>query len=125
MTTVPTTFDDARVAVAVHVTPLWRLTPGTMYVAPWGYEDATAWAVVVNTREALVDGDEDAMLLDAPMWLVSKATGEVERLPIPEGFARLDQMTPTGTGEPAELWRRVEVPGMDSTFAEVRDTPSS
>lgn len=121
MTTIPTTFDDARVAVAVHVTPLWRRTPGTMYVAPWGYEDADAWAVVVNTRESLVDGDEGAALLDAPMWLVSKATGEVERLPIPEGFPRLDEMTPTGSGEPAEGWRRVEVPGLDSTFSEVRE----
>jgi len=94
------TFQEARTIVANHVAPLWRNTPGTMYVAPWGLEDDEYWWIVVGAEEHLVYDDDHYMLLDGPSWMVAKADGQVVQTTVLEQWDRTDRMTPVGEGRP-------------------------
>lgn len=88
------TWTDARLAVAQVAAPLWKDAPGTFYVDPEGYEDARAWWVIVGNREWLEGGDPEWALMDPPVYLVDKATGEVTTTTYLEDAERLDRMTP-------------------------------
>jgi hypothetical protein len=69
---------------------------GTLYVAPYGSEDSTHWSVIVGAREALVDHDSMFLIMDAPLVLVEKATGEITRHVYLDNFDRMDAMTDVG-----------------------------
>jgi hypothetical protein len=72
------TFDLARDQAQEVAARTWDgRTMGSLWAAPWGYEDAEHWQVVVGAREWLELGDEDYVLMDAPVYLVAKANGSV------------------------------------------------
>lgn len=88
-------FAEARRRVQIHLAAKWKPEAGTLTTLPEGYQDATAYCVVAGAREALVDGDPDYAIMDAPALLVDKRTGEVQELPVIPNLNRLDAMTPT------------------------------
>lgn len=90
------TFEQARTIVEEALRAEWSPELGELYVAPYGFEDARAWQVVAGARESLVDDDPEYDLLDWPLLLVDKATGQLERLPVLEHLERIDGMTPVG-----------------------------
>lgn len=87
-------FQQACDRVRRALTPWPHL--GDLYVAPYGAEDETHWQVVYGNREALVDDDPVFVLMDAPIALVSKATGEIEWLDYLPNMARVNAMRPFG-----------------------------
>lgn len=93
------TFKDALRLVADVVGEDWpKLGMGTMYVDPNGYEDATTWAINVGSREFLVDGDPRWQLMDPPLVLVDKRTGEVNITQYLLVADQIDKMTPVNVG---------------------------
>jgi hypothetical protein len=93
---VATTFSEARRRVQIHLAARWSPELGTLTTLPQGFEDATSWRVIAGAREALVDGDADYELMDAPALLVDKTTGAVSELSVLDNTDRLDRMRPTG-----------------------------
>lgn len=92
-----TGFEDARRIVREKYAAQGRYAgPGTAYVAPWGWEDMTHWRVVLGAREALVNGDDDFTWLDAPVFLVNKATGGASVVTMIENLDRVQAMRPVG-----------------------------
>jgi hypothetical protein len=89
-------FEAARRIVYADARRTWD-DFGTLYVAPYGSEDATHWQVIVGAREAIVDGDWMYVRMDAPLILVEKATGQISRHVHIDSFARLTAMTLVGT----------------------------
>jgi hypothetical protein len=89
------TFDDARRRVQIHLAAKWSDQLGTLTTLPEGFEDATHWRVVAGAREALVDGDDDYQLMDAPALLVDKRTGAVTEVSVLDHLDQLDRMRPT------------------------------
>lgn len=70
---------------------------GTLFVAPYGDEDATHYVIPYGAREWLVDGDEDfPVAMDQPAAFVSKTTGAVSFLSVIANLERLGAMTPYG-----------------------------
>jgi len=88
------TFEEARQLVQHSLRGSWSPKLGTLVTLPSGFEESTHWRVIAGAREALVDGDRDFDLMDAPAFLVSKTTGAVERLVVIDNLDRLDSMTP-------------------------------
>lgn len=88
-------FETARRIVYSDARKTWDGF-GTLYVAPYGSEDATHWQVIVGAREDIVDHDWMFMALGAPLVLVDKSTGEISRHVVIENFARLDGMSRVG-----------------------------
>jgi hypothetical protein len=91
--TMTVTFADARSLVQKQLNREWGKTPGTPTTLSRGYQDATHWQVVAGAREYLIDGKPGFELMDAPVWLVSKATGEITKLTAIDSFDRLGKMT--------------------------------
>lgn len=93
-----TTFEQARQLAQEINAPAWRdlKNPGEYMVAPWGYEDADAWLVVDGAREYLEGGDDDFEVLDKPLSLVMKDTGELFHIQYLEAQDRVDRMTDVG-----------------------------
>jgi len=92
----PVTFQQARDTVDRALRTGWEPDAGTFMVAEYGWQDADAWQVVAGAREALVDGDAAYTRMDAPAYLVSKATGELSMVPLLEVLGRLQAMDPVG-----------------------------
>lgn len=93
-----TTFEQAR-ALALKVNaPAWRDlgNRGEYMVADYGYEDADAWLIVDGARELLEGDDYAYSVMDQPMTIVMKATGELLRVQYLEAEDRIDAMTPVG-----------------------------
>jgi hypothetical protein len=93
-----TTFEQARELALKTNAPAWRDlgNKGTYMVADYGYEDADAWLIVDGAAELLIDHDYSYDILDAPLTLVMKATGELLHVYYLEAEERIDAMTPVG-----------------------------
>jgi len=99
----PVDFDEARALVEAHLRRLWQPeNDGTLYVAPYGAEDADAWHVIAGAREYLVEGDWRFLRVGEGARLVEKATGRLLHLALPneDNFRRLGAMTRLGDWPP-------------------------
>jgi hypothetical protein len=94
-----TTFEQARELALKANGQAWRDlgNKGEYMVAAYGYEDADAWLLVDGARELLEGGDYDFGVMDQPLTLVMKATGELLHVQYLEAEDRIDAMTPVGT----------------------------
>jgi hypothetical protein len=99
-----TTFEQAREITLKANAPAWRDlgNKGNYMVAEWGYEDADAWLMVEGARELLIDHDYSFDVLDQPLTLVMKATGELLRVYYLEAEERIDAMTLVGVNPDAD-----------------------
>ena len=93
-----TTFEQARELARARNAPAWKDlgNRGEYMVAPYGYENADAWLIVDGAREYIEGGDDDFEVLDKPLTLVTKATGEVFTMNYLENPDLIDAMTPVG-----------------------------
>lgn len=91
------TFEQARQIVLDDLRKTWHPDNGTLITLPTGAEDATHWRVIAGAREALIDGDHDYDLMDAPALLVSKYGGAITRLIVIANLDRLESMTPVAS----------------------------
>jgi hypothetical protein len=90
-------FSEAQSRVRLAEEARWEAEEfGEFWIAPYGAENATHWLVIYGAREALVDGDPMFSRIDAPITLVSKATGAISHLPYMANMAVLDAMTDVG-----------------------------
>lgn len=87
-------FEAARAAVLRQLRSDWGSTPGTPTTLIAGYQDAEYWQVIAGASEYLLGGDDDFSLLDSPVWLVNKSTGEVVKASALEDGDRLAAMVP-------------------------------
>lgn len=93
------TFKNAQALAKQVVAEDWpALGIGTLWVDPNGYEDATTWAVLFDTREHAVDGDVMFLLLDPPLAMVDKRTGFVTVTSYLVVADQIDEMTPVTVG---------------------------
>ena len=69
------TFEDARRIVADDQGPGWPV--GTFMVDEQGLEDERFYAVVYGARESIVDMNLAYTVMDLPVALVNKETGEL------------------------------------------------
>ena len=90
-----TTFKQAMQIAKEHAAETWLPSDGTLYVDPEGYEDGTAYLVIIGARECLVDGDDNYLMLDDRALIVDKDTGELTELDALKDEQRLDAMTAT------------------------------
>ncbi|QDK01888.1 hypothetical protein SEA_VIBAKI_7 [Arthrobacter phage Vibaki] len=99
-----TTFEQARKIGYDLNAPAWRDlgNPGEYMVADYGYEDAAAWLLVDGARELLEGGDYAFGVLDQPLTLVLKATGDVLQVQYLEAQDMIDAMTPVGDVPPSD-----------------------
>jgi hypothetical protein len=93
-----TTFEQARQIAYEANAPAWRDlgNRGEYMVAAYGYEDADAWLLVDGARELLEGGDYAYGVLDQPLTLVLKSTGDIVQVYYLEEQDRIDAMTPVG-----------------------------
>jgi hypothetical protein len=93
-----TTFEQARDLALKANAPAWRDlgNRGEYMVAAYGYEDADAWLLVDGARELLEGGDYGFDVLDQPLTIVMKATGEILHMQYLEAEEKIDAMTPVG-----------------------------
>lgn len=88
------TFDEARRIVTAHFAPTW--THGTFVTQAAGRQNDHFWLVVYGNKEALVDGKSNYVMLDAPVALVDKSTGELVLVNYIANMQAIEAMTPTG-----------------------------
>lgn len=69
---------------------------GEYMVADYGFENEDAWLIVDGAREYLVDGDYSFEIMDKPLTLVMKATGEVFQMQHLDDPDTIHAMTPVG-----------------------------
>lgn len=93
------TFDEARKAATTRYRDTW-VGPGTFYVAPWGFEDALAYLVLVGAREDILEGDPDFIDTSGEVVLVDKLNGRVSTADYLDTMGRVRQMTPAGAVNP-------------------------
>lgn len=86
------TFQQAREAVAARAAQLFPQGKGTLYVSRVGGEDATHYEVPTGAKEYVVGGDHAYAILDWPVFLVDKKTGEVTEHQWMEVGGRVDDM---------------------------------
>lgn len=89
-------FEDARRIVADSRAHDWPASHGTFMVADYGFEDSQSWLPTWGAKEWLVDGDPEFMLMDQPVLLVDKQTGELTDLTWRDGLDRIDKMRELG-----------------------------
>lgn len=87
-------FEAARALVRKELAPGWTL--GTLYVAPWGYEDNFQYQLIAGARENLVDDNEDFLDTSGLVYLVDKDDGTIESVFYQENSEELDAMRPIG-----------------------------
>ena len=88
------TFEEARRIVAGSMGPIWP--KGTFMVAEQGFEDDEFYAVVYGARESIVDMDLAYTVMDLPVALVNKETGELvfeQFLSDPDRFSSMKPVT--------------------------------
>lgn len=95
-----TTWDEARALAETELRPQWRHDSGTFYVAPWGYQDAEVFQVIVGAREWLEGGQSAYADEDGPIVLVEKDTGTIILSSWFLEEERLKAMDPVGEGHP-------------------------
>lgn len=94
------TLEQARESTRLALEPRWR-GPGTFYVAPWAYEDATAYSMAVGAFEWVELHDLDYEDTRGEVTLVDKATGVVIVHDVDATMVRrLQGMHPVGPQHP-------------------------
>jgi hypothetical protein len=88
------TFAQAREAVEAVFRPQWNDELGHLVTLPSGFETPDHWIVVAGAREALVEGDEGFQLMDPPVPMVNKQTGQVELRDFFDVAEQIDVATP-------------------------------
>lgn len=88
------TFEQARDRALTAIIANWGDMNATPYVAEQGWEDQDWYLVEYGTREHLVDGDMNFMLLTNLSMFVHKQTGIIETYTTNTIFERLNKMTP-------------------------------
>lgn len=88
------TFEQARDRVLTTLVSNWGDMNATPYVSERGWEDQDWYLVEYGTREHLVDGDLNFMLLNNLSLFVNKQTGIIESYSTNTVFDRIDKMTP-------------------------------
>lgn len=93
-----TTFEQARELAYQRNAPAWRDlgNRGRYMVAAWGYEDDEAWLIVDGAAELLIDHDYSFDVMDKPLTLVMKATGEILHVQYLDADERIDAMKLVG-----------------------------
>lgn len=91
-----TTFQDARARVLAHARRELGDDP-PLAVAPWGWEDARYFHLVVDLAANITDPDAPPGLMDAPMYALDKATGKVLDLAWPVALEARAKATVIGT----------------------------
>ena len=91
-------FEQAREIALKANAPIWRDlgNKGDYMVAPWGYENDDAWLIVDGARQLLIDHDYDYEVMDQPMTMILKSTGELFRVQYLEASDEIDAMTLVG-----------------------------
>ena len=92
-------FDDARRIVRDHLLNRWTAQDGRLVIAERGFQDATHWRVVASAVPVEDAEDETAPAppdLAGRAFLVDKATGEVDEVPVAGNEARWQAMLPWG-----------------------------
>lgn len=67
---------EATEIVTRQLADSWE--PGTFYVDPEGFENNELFMVPYGAREFLVNDDETFLVMDSPIALVNKETGELD-----------------------------------------------
>lgn len=94
-------FEETRQIAIDRVGPTWEPGDcGEYTVAPYGYEDATAWLLVDGGRRLVIDGDFDCEPVGRGCTFVDKRTGEVFFLTYLEDQDGFDAMTRVGQHPP-------------------------
>jgi len=93
-----TTFEQARKIAYDANAPVWRDlgNRGEYMVADYGYENDAAWLIVDGARELLEGGDYSYDVMDQPLTIVLKSTGDVGQVYYLEEQDMIDAMTPVG-----------------------------
>ncbi len=91
------TFDDARRLSQEYADK--ESSPYDLAVAPWGWENGSAFHTFVDTREGLA-GDGSKMLLPGMHLRVDKATGQVDLMGWRDALEMTNAMTPVGEPPP-------------------------
>lgn len=81
-------FDEACNLVEKKVSRTWSSDNGTLAMADYGWKSPDYWQPVWGAREWLQDRDSDYVLMDAPIYLVSKADGSIVVRPWDSIFTR-------------------------------------
>lgn len=89
-------FADARRLVRDHLLDEWTAERGQLWVADYGYEDATGWYLPAGSYEDLELHDPE-FATEPVAHLVDKQSGEVQILALASAQARIDAMTPYGS----------------------------
>ena len=88
------TFEQARDRALTAIIANWGDRNATPDGAEQGWEDQDWYLVEYGTREHLVDGDMNFMLLTNLSMFVHKQTGIIETYTTNTIFERLNKMTP-------------------------------
>lgn len=88
------TYAQAREAALAFLEPTWSPEYGTLWAAEKGKQDSSAYLVPWGAQEA-AQGDDGHVLLDAPVILVDKETGEVTSHLLFDVWDRTSEMEPT------------------------------
>lgn len=96
------TFEEARQRAAAQLTLEYR-GPGEFYVAPWGYEDARDYLLIVGAREAIVGNDPRYDVADDQQVTIDKGAGILRRV---NALDNLDR-----TWRPAGNWSQAPTEG--------------
>jgi hypothetical protein len=93
-------FTEARDRATEQLAPDWGERPGTFYVAPWGFQDAEDYLVIVGAQEFIEGLDTSYVSYDDLVTYVDKDTGEVTTSSFMLDQKRILAMTPAGAPEP-------------------------
>ena len=91
-------YAEARRIALEEVKKTWGIGTGDPYAAREGWEDRDTFAVPVNSREYLVNGDKRFMVLDAPIVLVDKDTGFAVPVQFLDAEEQISAMRPVTMG---------------------------
>jgi hypothetical protein len=87
------TFEEARKLVLEKARSNWNSSMGELTTAPEGFESPAYWRVRAVAQEEL-DGDDNFVQMDEPVYLVNKQTKVVTVTTYLADPDRFDKMTP-------------------------------
>jgi hypothetical protein len=82
---------EATAIVARELADSWE--PGTFYVDPEGFENNELFMVPYGAREWLVNEDDTFLVMDSPIALVNKETGELDLVVYLENQELIESLT--------------------------------
>jgi hypothetical protein len=82
---------EATAIVARGLADSWE--PGTFYVDPEGFENNELFMVPYGAREWLVNEDDTFLVMDSPIALVNKETGELDLVVYLENQELIESLT--------------------------------